>query len=231
LKYSEASAQRRIDAMKLARDIPEVRSKVESGELSLSVVSQAQTFFRKEAKFDQSFDLNEKREVLEKQSHKSSRDTEIELLALSSQPGIHTPDRIKSVSQTHSQIQFVASDEQIALFEKARGLLANANPEITWAELFQKVTEIALKKIDPSQRSVSPTRKPQDPEKRAPNTALKTEIAKREGGKCLNCGSNYRPNYDHIDSWALGGKTTLQNLRLYCRNCNERHRIQVYGRR
>jgi hypothetical protein len=210
--------------MKLAREIPEVYSKVETGELNLSIASRAHSFFRKEAKFG----LGEKKKILENLSHKSCRESERELLKLSSQPEIHTPDRVKPVSRTHSQVQFVASDEQLALFEKARGLLANANPEMTWADLFQKVTEIALKKIDPLQHAASPTRKFQNPNRRVPNTSLKREIFKRDGGKCQNCGSTYRLNYDHIDPWMLGGETTAQNLRLYCRNCNERHRLRTF---
>jgi 5-methylcytosine-specific restriction endonuclease McrA len=227
LKLSEGSAQRRISAMKLAREIPEVCSRVETGELNLSIVSRAQSFFRKEAKFG----LGEKKEILETLSHKSCRESERELLKLSSQPEIHTPDRVKPVSQTHVQVQFVASDEQMALFEKARGLLANTNPEMTWADLFQKVTEIALKKIDPLQHTASPTRSPQNPNRRVPNTSLKREILKKAGGKCENCGSTYRLNYDHVDPWMLGGETTAQNLRLLCRNCNQRQSIKAFGRR
>jgi 5-methylcytosine-specific restriction endonuclease McrA len=226
LKYSEPSAQRRTDAVKLSREVPGICEKVKSGELSLTVVSQAHVFFRKEA-----IGLAEKKEIIENLSHKSCRASERELLKHSSQPEIHIPDRVKPVSQTHSQIHFVASDEQIALFEKARGLLANANPEMSWADLFQKITEIALKKIDPLQRTVPPARKLQDPNMRTPNTGLKFEIFKKADGKCQNCGSSYRLNYDHIESWALGGETTAQNMRLYCRNCNERHRIRVFGKR
>jgi hypothetical protein len=226
LKYSEPSAQRRVNAMRLSREFPDVCAKVESGEMSLTVASMAQSFFRKEAKFD----LGEKKEILENLSHKSCRATERELLKHSSQSEIHVRDHVKPVSQTHSQITFVVSDEQIALFEKARCLLANSNPEMTWADLFEKVTEIALKKIDPLQRTVSPARKSQEPNRRAPNTFLKFELFKKAGGKCENCGSTYRLNYDHIDPWMLGGETTAQNMRLLCRNCNERHRIKVFGK-
>src|SRR5271165_203534 len=52
LHYSEGSAQRRISSMRLLREIPEVESKIESGELSLSVISQAQVFFRAEKSAD-----------------------------------------------------------------------------------------------------------------------------------------------------------------------------------
>src|ERR1700677_3167081 len=46
LGYSEGSAQRRISAMRLIKTLPEIEDKIVTGELSLSVVSQAQSFFR-----------------------------------------------------------------------------------------------------------------------------------------------------------------------------------------
>ena len=50
LKYSESQAQRRISAMRLLKELPVIEEKIKSGELSLTVISQAQSFFRQEAK-------------------------------------------------------------------------------------------------------------------------------------------------------------------------------------
>jgi hypothetical protein len=226
LKYSEASAQRRIDAMRLNREIPEIKEKIETGELNLSVVSQAQTFFRNEAKISNSIGMESKKEILGRLSGKSRRESERELLSLSAQPEIHITDQTRSVSQTHTQVQFVANEEQMALFEKARGLLAHSSPNMSWAELFQKVTEIALQKIDP-QRSVSPPRKLQDPRKRNANVGLRRELWKRDNGKCQKCGSQHALEIDHVIPWALGGETSEENLRLLCRSCNQRRAMRA----
>jgi DNA-binding GntR family transcriptional regulator len=52
--YSCASAQRRIDAVRLSRDIPEVMERVGSGELNLSQIGHAQKGFRrKEVSFQE----------------------------------------------------------------------------------------------------------------------------------------------------------------------------------
>src|SRR5690606_12598786 len=50
LKYSEGQAGRRIQAMRLIRLLPEVEQQVAAGSLSLSNVSQAQSYFREKAK-------------------------------------------------------------------------------------------------------------------------------------------------------------------------------------
>jgi hypothetical protein len=64
LSYSEGSAQRRISAMRLLKSLPEIEPKIISGELSLSVVSQAQTFFRAQEKEQKPLDKNEKLDLL-----------------------------------------------------------------------------------------------------------------------------------------------------------------------
>ena len=44
LGYSESAAQRRIDAMRLTRELPQIESKIIEGRLNLSTVLQAQKF-------------------------------------------------------------------------------------------------------------------------------------------------------------------------------------------
>ncbi len=46
LAYSEAAASRRIEAMRAMRELAELEPKIESGELSLSVVAQARVAIR-----------------------------------------------------------------------------------------------------------------------------------------------------------------------------------------
>lgn len=50
LHYSEASAQRRIDAARLLRRLPVVEEKLLSGELNLGTIGKVQQFFRAERK-------------------------------------------------------------------------------------------------------------------------------------------------------------------------------------
>ncbi|NCN42230.1 hypothetical protein GW916_13385 [bacterium] len=46
LNYSEGQAGRRIQAMRLLKELPQLESKIASGTLSLSNISQAQIYFR-----------------------------------------------------------------------------------------------------------------------------------------------------------------------------------------
>ncbi len=65
LGYCPASACRRIDAMRLLKEIPELEEKIQDGSLSLSAVARAQGFFKKEqsASPDKPFSQIEKKEI------------------------------------------------------------------------------------------------------------------------------------------------------------------------
>ena len=62
------------------------------------------------------------------------------------------------------------------------------------------------------------------------NSAVKKEVFKRDE-KCQQCDSPNRLEFDHRLPKALGGKDTVENLRLLCRNCNQRKSIAAGLRR
>ena len=61
LKYSDDQAYRRISAMRLIKDMPEVEEQIASGELSLTNASKAQSFFRREKSQPQKKKASERR--------------------------------------------------------------------------------------------------------------------------------------------------------------------------
>ena len=64
LKYSEAQTMRRISAMRVMKEMPEVEKKIESGEHSLTNVNLAHSLFSKERKEGRPLDVDQKSEIL-----------------------------------------------------------------------------------------------------------------------------------------------------------------------
>ncbi len=225
LKYSESSAQRRIASMRLLREMPQIEEQIQTGELTLSVISQAQTFFKNE-----NLSPEKKVEVLEKLENKSSREAQKILVGMVKRPVVPR-EKVRPVSPEQSELKFVVSEEMLQDLEKLKGLIAHQMPQASLAELFHFAVKLALQKLDP-------TLKPDKPlpasevhsvtTRRVPSS-MKTRIWKRDEGRCTfvdpqsgrKCGSNFRLEMDHLKPFSRGGKTSSENLRLLCRTHNQ----------
>ncbi|MBR2520547.1 MAG: DUF262 domain-containing protein [Selenomonadaceae bacterium] len=54
---------------------------------------------------------------------------------------------------------------------------------------------------------------------------IKQEVYERQSGICAKCKKHCEledMEADHIDPWSKGGKTTIDNCQLLCKNCNRR---------
>ena len=64
----------------------------------------------------------------------------------------------------------------------------------------------------------------QKPERREPIPEdVKFEVWRRDGGKCVICGSQKNLEFDHIIPFSKGGSSTARNIQLLCQDCN-RHK-------
>jgi hypothetical protein len=56
-------------------------------------------------------------------------------------------------------------------------------------------------------------------------TSVKLEVWKRDGGKCVKCGTKEDLHFDHVIPWSKGGSsTTADNIQLLCGKHNiEKH--------
>jgi hypothetical protein len=51
---------------------------------------------------------------------------------------------------------------------------------------------------------------------------VRLAVWERDGGRCVECGTDFDLQYDHVIPVALGGATTTENLQLLCGRCNRR---------
>jgi TPR repeat protein len=49
---------------------------------------------------------------------------------------------------------------------------------------------------------------------------VRREVWRRDGGKCVKCGSRTNLEYDHIVPISKGGSNTARNIELLCESCN-----------
>lgn len=59
--------------------------------------------------------------------------------------------------------------------------------------------------------------------------AMREAVLRRDGGRCVECGSNKRLCVDHIIPEAKGGLTIESNLQAMCRPCNSEKSDSLTG--
>jgi hypothetical protein len=151
LGYTESSAMRRIDAMRLLKKVPEVAEQVAAGTLKLSQLAQVQTFLKTEHKdAKKTYSESETLEILASVKGQSTRRTEQTLLEKSPamQARRATTESQRAISPTLTEIKIVADEELVALMAKARAKLGHSNPSM--AEVIKKALGALLKTSDSS---------------------------------------------------------------------------------
>ena len=50
---------------------------------------------------------------------------------------------------------------------------------------------------------------------------VRQAVFQRGGGRCVQCGSNFDIQYDHVIPWSMGRANSIENLQLLCGTCNQ----------
>lgn len=210
LKYSEGQASRRVSATRLLKEVPKISKHIEEGKINLTQLNQAKSFFD-EMKIQGPI---EKEKIINTMSGKSTRDTEKMLWEM------------KGDSVPH-KVSIVVTKETLEKLTKIQKMKSHKCADMD--SLISKMCDEVEKNWDPS-LSKRPGRSA-NPNKRHVSIADKAYVWERDQGKCRKCGGSSRLEYDHITPFAHGGKTEPSNLRLLCRNCNQREGIKFFGQR
>jgi hypothetical protein len=173
LHYTDDEAYRRIAAMKLLRALPEIEERIISGDLTLTHLNKAQTFFHQEEKIQQKpLSKEQKIHVIEQMRGTSVREADQITLALSSIEVKIKPDKLKQVTKNQIEVRFTAREELQVKTEKLKGFLAHSHPGISLGELYEKLCDLGLEHWDPS-----------GPPKRSAKRSTKKEAAKQKPEK------------------------------------------------
>jgi 5-methylcytosine-specific restriction endonuclease McrA len=210
LNYPEDRAVRRISVMRLLRDVPEIEKKVTDGDLSLTNIVMAQTLFAKERKAGNEYTSEQKIEVLNRLENQSTREAKKIIREINPE-----------LSQKPPVLDFNAiEDEELrAKLLRVKGKYAHTNPNMTLTELLHMMcdNEIAEQVKSPAAPRVNS------------EAHAKRTVWNRDNGTCINCSSTYAVQIEHRIPQAKGGQSTVENMCVLCRSCNQRRAIEEHG--
>ncbi len=251
--YCAGSAMRRINAMKLVQEMPQFEEKIESGELSLSVAADVQTFLYQEAKIERPYSLNAKIELVETCIGKSRREVEEEFAR-------RNPERDKRetqhvISHDRLRVSFSISKELSDKLNQLKDLLGHVDPSMTTETLLEKLAELGLEKYDPARKVERAKRRKMIASSAKAETLTEeesesTSAAEVKGSRYIRaeqrhavhddgagctfvsangqrCGAKRFLQRDHIRPFAEGGANEATNLRWMCGQHNRARSTRV----
>ncbi|MEZ0392213.1 MAG: HNH endonuclease [Pseudobdellovibrionaceae bacterium] len=225
--YSAASAMRRIDAMRLSLEIPEVSKQIQSGELSLSQVSEIQKVSREYLKShkqekDSSKLTKTKIQIIQELTASEARDhgTTQKIVA----QGFDLPlieNTVQKIQKNESvRIELTLTKEQFEKLEKMKSLLSHVVPDGDLRSLIEYLSDrvIAQKSKVQSkpqnqkvQRLALPPKKIYQPLFHQHSTCQYVDPKSQK-----TCTSAWKLQVEHIMPRWAGGTDTPENLTVLC---------------
>ncbi|MBL7666047.1 MAG: HNH endonuclease [Bacteriovoracaceae bacterium] len=213
LKYSEYEAYGRISALKLMRGSTNIETKIKTNQISLTNLIQVAKFIGQEEKEKKvRLSIMDKEALVDELKGKSTREVRHILHEKAATPKtlyhikIHEPT-LHKFRQYQSEVGHYG-EEDVLNFLLDEKLYFHDGGE----------------KLSSGSRYL--------PQK------MKYLIYQRAKGQCeyqlpdgKRCHEHRRLQFDHIQPYALGGKTSVDNIRLYCRAHNQRAAIKTYGQK
>ncbi len=132
--------------------------------------------------------------------------------------------------------------------QELRSLLSHKIPNGDLVTVLREAVKCALEKHRKRKGASEPSGKRKSPAAAKPaketvcgrqpiSAAVRREVWKRDGGRCTwcgpdgqRCGSTWKVELDHIQPAALGGPSTVGNLRILCRSHNALAAEHAFGR-
>ncbi len=158
LGYDESSAYRRIEAARLLKSLPTEESKkvetsLEQGTLNLTNLTSLNGFMRKkESKSKKKLSTLEKTMFIDQIENKSTRECQVLLAQLDPELSPDLREKERALAGNKTELKIIVSNALLEKLNRVQELRAHVNPNMSYAEILEYMTEITLDKTDPERK-------------------------------------------------------------------------------
>jgi hypothetical protein len=139
-KRSETSANRRIKAMHLLKDVPEAQKGLASGEVNLMTLSMAQSQIRTAEKImGGKFSIEQKIEIVESIKNKTQAQAEIELFRVLPVTATRPKAQIRRISESETRMSLNVPDELLNTLNRLKEIWSHVNPSMGLGRNYRKM--------------------------------------------------------------------------------------------
>ncbi len=231
--YSASSAQRRIEAARISRQVYGVSEKLKTGAINLSTLSMAAQAIREKSKTCK-ITSELKQDLILKIENKNVKETQVILAQTLDLPVVNF-EKIKYQQDESLRLELTLNRSQNEKLQKAKEVASHAliNPNL--ADLIEFLADFYVQKKGPDQlatkKMVSSVAKctsaSEVKNERYVSAALRRKIFQRdqscqwrEKGTQKICGSKHQLEIHHQKPLWAGGTSSEENLLLTCRTHN-----------
>lgn len=204
LGYSESAAYQKQSCLRLTKEIPEIKEKMDSGALTASGLSMAFKTLKKKT-------TEEKRVLLKKMENRPAKEIKMILIEEEAAPSI----KIQKTEYSDKVIlRLELSKEQNAKLERLKALESHRGG---LESLLERLIDKGLKKYENTKYKPTSSSNP-----RTISKPLRNYLFKKAGYKCQypGCEDTHFLQVDHIVPVRLGGSGTPSNLKILCASHN-----------
>ena len=207
LNYSEALAYQRKAALRICQSLPEVKTKLDQGSLSLTTLARASKVLNTKS-------IQEKRDLILELEDKSAR--EVDKILASAGPLQATPGPAKRyVNESTVRVTLDFSENEFNNLERLKALKSHKVKD--FKELVALLVDIELEKYNRTSKISS-----RSPNPRQIKVSLKNHLLQKANYRCQypGCDQSHFLQIDHIISVSKGGQNQASNLQVLCQAHN-----------
>jgi hypothetical protein len=154
-------------------------------------------------------------------------------------------ERVEFLDAKLARLHVTVTRRLLDKLEAAKDALGHACPDGTAAEILERGLDLVLAQhakrqglVEKPLKQARPRRErvPGEEKRETVPAEVKREVWRRAGGRCEwkfesgeRCDCRRRLEYDHVQPVALGGASTIENVRLVCRPHNQLAAREIFG--